>query len=326
VKPVTVLMPVFNGAPFLAGAISAVLRQSFGEFELLVVDDGSTDGSPGIARSFRDPRIRILENGGNLGIVRTLNRGLAEARTPWIARCDADDISHPRRLEKQYALALATPGAGFVGSHSRIVDARGRVKGFSRTASSHEAICWDLCFRNPFPHSSAFFLRDGADYLAVPAAEDYDLWSRIARSHRLASVSQALVDYRQHPDSIMAKHGSSTGATKHRGILGIMEGNLQRFAGMGDAPADLKFLAEGWIEPPETREGIRAYWRTYGNLLARVPRQPDLRLVVSEHLFTKFCHYRDRRLARFFLVSLPVTFLPRLPLFRALFLLAVRHP
>lgn len=318
-------MPVFNGAPFLAGAISAILRQSFGEFELLVVDDGSTDGSLGIARSFQDPRIRIVENGGNLGIVRTLNRGLAEARTPWIARCDADDISHPQRLEKQYALALATPGAGFVGSHSRIVDARGRVRGFGRTASSHGAICWDLCFRNPFAHSSAFFLREGADYLPVPAAEDYDLWSRIARSHRLASVPQALVDYRQHPDSIMAKHGASTEATKHGGILEIMKANLQRFAERGDPPADLNFLAEGWTEPPETRDGIRAYWQTYGNLLARMPQQPDLRLVVSEHLFTKFCHYRDRRLARFFLVSLPPAFLSRLPLVRSLLLLAMRN-
>jgi glycosyltransferase involved in cell wall biosynthesis len=319
-------MPVFNGAPFLAGAISAILRQSFGAFELLVVDDGSTDESPGIARSFHDPRIRIVENERNLGIVSTLNRGLAEAKTPWIARCDADDISHPQRLEKQYALALATPGAGFVGSHSRIVDARGRVRGFGRTASSHEAICWDLCFRNPFAHSSAFFLREGTEYLPVPAAEDYDLWSRIARSRRLASVSRALVDYRQHPDSIMAKHGSSTEGTKHRGILEIMEGNLQRFAGVDDASPDLKFLAEGWIEPPETREGIRAYWQTYGNLLARVPQQPDLRLVVSEHLFTKFCHYRKRNLAGIFLASLPATFLPKLPLFRSLFLLAIRHP
>ncbi len=325
-KPITVLMPVFNGGAFLAGAISAILRQSLGDFELLIVDDGSTDKSLEIARSFRDPRIRIVENERNLGIVLTLNRGLDGAKTPWIARCDADDISHPRRLEKQYALALATPGVGFVGCHSRIVDPRGRVSGWARTATSHEAICWDLCFRNPFAHSSAFFLREGADYQPVPAAEDYDLWSRISRSHRLSSVPQAMVDYRQHPDSIMAKHGASTEATKHGGILEIMKANLQRFADRGDASPDLNFLAEGWIEPPKTRERIRSYWQNYGNFLARVPRQPDLRRVVSEHLFTKFCHYRDRNLAGSFLASLPATFLPQLPLFRTLFFLAVRHP
>lgn len=306
-------MPVYNGEAFLSAAISAVLRQSCGEFELLIVDDGSTDRSLEIAQSFRDPRIRIIKNGRNLGIVPTLNRGLVEAGTPWIARCDADDTSHPHRLEKQYALAQATPGAGFVGSFTRIVNGRGRVRGWARTATSHEAICWDLCFRNPFAHSSAFFLREGADYQPVPAAEDYDLWSRISRSHRLTSVPQALVDYRQHSDSIMAKHGASAEGEKNQGILKIMKANLRQLAKAGASDLEVERLAERWIAPPETAEGIRSYWLTYKAWLAGVPRCPGLELVVSEHLFTKFCHYCARGNARLFLFSLPATFLFRLP-------------
>lgn len=319
-------MPVYNGGPFLSEALAALLRQSFTEFELLLVDDGSTDDSLEIARSFQDPRIRIVKNEQNLGIVPALNRGLAEASGQWIARCDADDISHPKRLEKQYTLALSRPGTGFVGSNSRIVDARGRVCGFGRTASSHESICWDLCFRNPFAHSSAFFLREGINYKPVPAAEDYDLWSRIALSKRLASVQQALVNYRQHPDSIMAKHGAVPGLSKNDGILEIMKANLRRFAKTADSDPDIKCLTEGWIEPPKNREGIRTYWQTYTNWSVRVPEKPDRSQIVSEHLFTKFCHYRKMKLGGLFLSSLPAPLLTRLPLLRTLVLLAVRNP
>lgn len=325
-KPMTVLMPVYNGGPFLAGAISSVLSQTFKDFELLIVDDGSVDDSREIIRSFRDLRIRTAQNGRNLGIVETLNRGLAEAVTPWIARCDADDLCHPQRLEKQMARAHAAHGIGFVGCDSRILNERGKWQGFGRTASSHESICWDLCFRNPFAHSSAVFLREGAEYRPVPAAEDYDLWSRIARFNTMASVPLPLVDYRQHSESIMAKHSASAQTSKNEGILKIKKANLRELGGLPDGHPDLKRLAEGGMDPPKDRGEIRAYWNAYRRLLARVPRRPDTGLIVSEHLFTQFCQYRSRNLAGLFLSSLPATFLAKLPLFRTLFSLAIRNP
>ena len=99
---VTVLMPVHNAGQFLNEAIDSILNQSFKHFEFLIIDDGSTDNSAAIIESYRDPRIRLLRNDRNMGITPTLNKGISLASCELIARMDADDISHPSRLQKQY--------------------------------------------------------------------------------------------------------------------------------------------------------------------------------------------------------------------------------
>src|SRR5580698_3447780 len=98
---ISIVMPVWNGETYLAATLESVLTQTFTDFELIVVDDGSTDATLGILKSCPDPRLRVfqLEHGG---IVKALNHGLAQARSEWIARQDADDISLPRRLERQW--------------------------------------------------------------------------------------------------------------------------------------------------------------------------------------------------------------------------------
>ena len=101
---VTVLMPVFNAEKYLRLAIDSVLNQSYSYFEFLIIDDGSTDQSAQIIRSYSDPRIRFLQNECNLGLVTTLNRGIESSQGQYLARMDADDISYPQRLEKQVAL------------------------------------------------------------------------------------------------------------------------------------------------------------------------------------------------------------------------------
>jgi len=97
----TVLMPVYNGGEFLRGAVESILGQTYSNFEFLIVDDGSTDESLEICRGFRDPRIRLEENGRNLGLIATLNRGLDLAEGDYIARMDSDDVSFPARLARQ---------------------------------------------------------------------------------------------------------------------------------------------------------------------------------------------------------------------------------
>src|SRR2546425_11594525 len=98
---VTVLMSVCNAAPFIAEATESILGQSFGDFELLVIDDGSTDGSADIVAGYADPRVRIIRNGRNVGLTRSLNHGLAAARGELIARQDADDVARRERLARQ---------------------------------------------------------------------------------------------------------------------------------------------------------------------------------------------------------------------------------
>ena len=101
IPAVTVLLPVYNAAAFVGEAIRSVLAQTYRDFELLVIDDASTDDSEQVVRQFKDARIRYLVNESNLGITGTLNRGLSEARGDYIARMDADDICHPQRLARQ---------------------------------------------------------------------------------------------------------------------------------------------------------------------------------------------------------------------------------
>src|SRR2546426_3494714 len=100
---VTVLMPVYNGARFLANAMNSVLGQTFGNFELLAINDGSSDKTAEILASCRDPRLRIVDNGRNLGLIASLNKGLDLARGDYIARMDADDVCYPNRLAVQVA-------------------------------------------------------------------------------------------------------------------------------------------------------------------------------------------------------------------------------
>src|SRR5581483_11138356 len=119
---VTVLMPVRNGGGYLRGAVASILGQTFEDFELLVVDDGSDDGSDALVESFGDPRIRLVRNGSPLGLVASLNRGLAEARGAYVARADADDECLPDRLALQVPVLDAEPQVGVVGGWAELVD------------------------------------------------------------------------------------------------------------------------------------------------------------------------------------------------------------
>src|ERR1700693_4180503 len=123
---VSVLMPVFNGGPYLTAAIESVQAQTFEDFELIIVDDGSTDGSAEKIGDFaaRDRRIRAYWK-DNSGISETLNRGIAEARGDWIARLDADDIMLPHRLERQMAFVSGDSEIVAAGSYYDIIDAGG---------------------------------------------------------------------------------------------------------------------------------------------------------------------------------------------------------
>lgn len=205
---VSVLLPVFNGAPYLAEAISSILEQSWGNFELIIINDGSTDGSGDIAKRFADSRIRYFEQ-KNAGLAATLNRGIGLARGAYIARQDADDISKPERFARQLAYLEANPDCGMVGSWADLLregDAKTLVL---KHPTDSTMIKTDLLFDNPFVHSSIMMrknsLQEVGGYTEDPARqppEDYELWSRFARRYDLANLPEALVIYREVPGSI----------------------------------------------------------------------------------------------------------------------------
>lgn len=203
---VTVLIAVKDGLPWIREAIGSVLAQTFEDFELLVVDDASGDGTPAVVEGLGDRRIRLLRNERNLGQVPSLNRGLREARGEYVARLDADDSSLPARLERQVALLDAEPSVALVGAWMDVVDERGRLWGRLRghVRDFPEFVLAILADRYPWGHPSVMYRREivlglgGYDEALAPS-EDKDLYRRLALArHGALGIEKVLVRYRRH--------------------------------------------------------------------------------------------------------------------------------
>jgi glycosyltransferase involved in cell wall biosynthesis len=291
---VSILMPVFNGAAHLREAVGSVLAQSFSDWELLVVDDGSSDGSAEVAEGVADSRVRILRNGENLGLVPTLNVGLAEARGEFVARCDADDLCAPNRLAEQVAFARGNPAVPLIGSDAGLVTEGGRFAGRWRTGGMADLVRWEMNFRTPFAHSSAFFRRkvvvEGfGGYRERRASEDLDLWSRVGREFPVVTLRKPLVKYRLHGRSIMAA-ANAGGANDD--VAECLRENVRASAPGLDAAA-VGVIAGAWSGtwPGEWGEYFAAVAELRLGFL-RGRRLPGLRAVVADENYTLFCRAR----------------------------------
>jgi len=198
---VSVVLPAYNIERDVVVAVESILRQFFSDFELIVIDDGSTDRTVDLIKGIGDARIRLLRNGTNRGIVFSLNRGLDEARGRYIARMDADDIARPERLARQVAFLEAHPDVGVCGSWVRKFVPHG-PRWIYRGPTASSELKTALLFATPFVHPSvmirhsvlaehAFRYRDGYD-----TAEDYRLWCDLALVTELATIPDVLLDYR----------------------------------------------------------------------------------------------------------------------------------
>jgi len=206
---VTVLLSCYNGERWLGEAIESVLCQTYPNFEFLILDDGSTDGTWGIIQSYanRDPRI-IPWKKENTGLAKTLNHGIAMARGKWIARIDADDVCEPTRLAQQMKFLLQNPKVALLGSWSREFYQDGSGTKMQRYPSSNRKLVSNLLRQKRFfPHSSAIFLAElarsigGYDYRFL-RAEDYNFWLQFSTRTQIECVTQALVRIRKHPSQI----------------------------------------------------------------------------------------------------------------------------
>ena len=209
---VTVLMPVFNGERYLREAIDSILAQTFRDFELLIIDDGSTDGSEKIILSLHDARIRYISNGTNRGLTATLNRGIKAARGEYIARMDCDDISLPERLAQQIAHLDSNPACAMVAAKAILIDTEGGECGTwndDDNFTSSEQIFLRLPRANCIVHPSimirtSLLSTQGYDP-QQRHCEDYDLWLRMAADgYRIDKLDQQLLKYRINPLSVTA--------------------------------------------------------------------------------------------------------------------------
>ncbi len=218
---VSVLMPVFNGEKYLTEAINSILKQTYSNFEFLILDDGSTDKSITIVQSYKDARIRHIIAPQNSGIEKTLNKGLELAQGKYIARMDCDDISLPRRLQYQVAFMEQHPETGVLSAAIRIMK-YGYAEKVRRWPITDDALKIHLLFYNPLSHPVVMMRKSAIDGFQYPFdcqyAEDYRLWTLLAQHTKFANLPDVLLRYRFHPNQVTKEKSllSHSGARKAR--------------------------------------------------------------------------------------------------------------
>ncbi|MCP3178429.1 glycosyltransferase [Desulfuromonas sp. KJ2020] len=199
---VSVLLSVYNGEKYLPEALDSIFAQTFQDFELIVVDDGSTDRTPEILLQYRDSRTLIYRNQENMGLTRSLNLGLKFCRGDYVARMDADDISAPQRLERQVRFLEENPDHALVGSSYCILDDDGKKTGLVEVLTDSESLKKGLIQQNWFGHGSVVMRRKALESVGgyneeYLYAQDYDLFLRISEHFEVANLSAPLFFWRK---------------------------------------------------------------------------------------------------------------------------------
>lgn len=257
---ISVCMPVYNAKRYVAEAIESIVSQTFRDFEFLIIDDGSTDGSLAILKRYaeQDSRIRLW-SGPNAGYVPRLNEMLALSRGPLIARMDADDVSLPERFAQQVEFLRSHPEVDVVGGSQECIDSRGYPLAVWHPPASHDEIqeC-ALTGSGTISHPTVMMRRKAV--LAVGGyreemmpAEDYDLWLRMGECGQLANLPDIVLRYRM--------HDASVSATLQRRQLGQMQAAVNDACERRGLPVrDLQIPA--WR--PVDRESRTEYWMAHG--------------------------------------------------------------
>jgi glycosyltransferase involved in cell wall biosynthesis len=268
---VSVLMAVYNGEKYLPEAINSILTQSFTDFEYLIVDDGSTDHSLEIIESYQDPRIKIISNPHNIGLTRSLNKGLNLARGEYVARMDSDDISLPERLAKQVAYMDAHPDVGVCGTWAKDIDSRGFVTGLRETPVGKE-LEHDYWRPSPIIHPSAIIRRSHLNGLRyheqIRYAQDFDLWLRIRAKHKLGNLPQHLLLYRVHQESItLSQRDDQLRATYEifRERVESSEVNFDEFVALNSYSLKLTPVRRTWAMSKLAKAIRQPYWVFFGD-------------------------------------------------------------
>ena len=200
---ISVLMSVYNEEKYLRFSIESILNQSFDDFEFIITDDKSNDGSLDILKEYaeKDPRIKIIEHSKQLRLAYSLNEQIEIAKGIYLARMDGDDIAHPDRLEKQVKFLEENKDIGMVGSYCREIDNNGKFVSLWKRPTSDQKIKKTILKLNPFLHSSIMIrkvaiIEAGLYNTDCKYAQDYDLWLRVAAKYKLANINEPLLDFR----------------------------------------------------------------------------------------------------------------------------------
>jgi glycosyltransferase involved in cell wall biosynthesis len=303
-------MPVYNGELYLREAMDSVLAQTFQNFEFLIIDDGSTDASANIVRSYKDSRIRLEHNGKNLGLIATLNKGLELARGEYVARMDCDDISLPERLAVQARVMDENKSWGACGAWIKIFDGSGDRLVQPYSTDPDTLIC-ELLFNPPMAHPSVIFRRElfgtlGLRYDAsYKNAEDYELWYRASRHMMLSNIPKVLLLYRSHPRQVGMKY-----YREQQSVAGRIR--IRQLESLGIYPTEEEFGVHQTICNPDKEEIPKKFLDRAEEWLYRLKKANSRTLVFPEPAFSKVlgvrwlavCYFspggRARKIGRFF--------------------------
>ena len=249
----TVLMPVYNGADYLSGSVESILGQSYGDFRFVIIDDGSEDDTPAVLADYeaRDGRVRVIRNDRNLGLTRSLNKGLSLTEGEWIARMDCDDISLPGRFEAQVAFFERHPEAAMVGVAWKEMSADlERTIRVMRPPTEYDRIRRRILAHNVLCHSAVMMRRapvmaSGGYNQRDVYSQDYDLWLRVVARYPVANLREVHQLRRIHPGNL-----------SHRNI----RNQLRTMA-----RAQRRYIRETGISPVYN---VYVFWRL---LLSRLP-------------------------------------------------------
>ena len=208
---ISVVMSVYNGEKYLRESIESILEQTYKNFEFIIINDGSTDSTREIILSYNDPRICLIDNEENMGLTKSLNKGLKIARGEYIARMDADDISMPERFESQIDFLNHHRDYAVVGTFLKVINEDSKVVFTIEKPIQHTDIREFLNKDNCIGHGSAMIRKTCLQNVgfydeSIEKSQDYELWLRISQNYRLANIPQYLYMWRNHKENISEKH------------------------------------------------------------------------------------------------------------------------
>jgi glycosyltransferase involved in cell wall biosynthesis len=290
---VSVIMPVHNAAGYIAESVASILGQTHGNLELIVVDDGSTDGTSEALDRFTDQRL-VRRTQENRGVAEALNHALGLARGPLVARQDADDVAHPERIAAQVERFAADQSLSICGTWARIIDAHGREIGKHHHPTTDASLKYQLLFDSPFVSSSIMFrFKDKSIRFEGSTAvfEDYDLWSRLARLGSCTNIAEELVDYR-----VLASGLSHTTRNSMDRVIEQRRRNLLAWNGRPDAVIE-PLSRLGFEHPRVTAEQLRAARDLLANIIRKLPASADERSALLSDMHQRLLgfHLRPRK-------------------------------
>jgi glycosyltransferase involved in cell wall biosynthesis len=301
-------MSVYNGSPdYLRESVDSILNQSFTDFEFIIIDDCSSDDSWSILRKYanRDHRIRLLHNPYNIGLTKSLNRGLHHAKGEYIARQDADDISIPTRLEKQVIWLTQHPKTTLISSEIQRIKPNGSLGKISERTCSSNLLAWHLLFHNHLGgHSQVMFRRQpvldlGGYNENFVYSQDYELWCRLSKVSSIEIFPEALLYQRFHSSSISASKRSEQTTL----VLKQVTLNLKQVLGKVISTTDIENLQRFWSADKNAkahRFPKPEFARSISNLLAQISEayveknfdspntfisEQSLQLIISQKFF-----------------------------------------